>query len=235
MSMQNILSDRGDCDEEHWISVSDLMAGLMIIFLFIAITYIRPMQDERNTMRDIAVTFQEAEADLYKALWAEFKDDLPKWGAELDRETLSVRFLAPEVLFDAADTSLKERFKEILDDFFPRYAAVLSEFREHIAEVRIEGHTSSEWSDTSSIDEAYFKNMGLSQGRTRQVLAYSLMLPGVAPIKSWLIRKLTANGLSSSQVIIADGQEDKDLSRRVEFRVRTNAKQQMVRISEAAK
>ena len=65
MSLQNILAVRNDCDDEHWISVSDLMAGLMIIFLFIAITYIRPVQDERDTIRDIAVTFQDVEEDLY--------------------------------------------------------------------------------------------------------------------------------------------------------------------------
>jgi outer membrane protein OmpA-like peptidoglycan-associated protein len=235
MSMQNILATRDDNEDEQWITISDLMAGLMIIFLFIAITYIRPVQDERDTIREIAVTFQEAEENLYEALWQEFSDDLPKWGAELDRDTLSVRFKAPEVLFDAAQTTLKERFKYILEDFFPRYIAVLSNFREHIAEVRIEGHTSSEWSERSSADEAYFKNMRLSQGRTREVLAYSLLLPNIAPFKSWLIQKLTANGLSSSQIIVDTGVENKSLSRRVEFRVRTNAKQQMVRILETAR
>jgi outer membrane protein OmpA-like peptidoglycan-associated protein len=235
MSMQNVFTARNEGEDEQWISISDLMAGLMIIFLFIAITYIRPVQDERDTIRDIAVTFQEAEEDLYEALRREFKDDLPKWGAELDRETLSVRFKAPEVLFDAAKTTLKERFKYILGNFFPRYIAVLSKFREHIAEVRIEGHTSSEWSEMSTTDEAYFKNMRLSQGRTREVLAYSLLLPNITPFKSWLIQKLTANGLSSSQTIIEGGVEEKNLSRRVEFRVRTNAKQQMVKILETAR
>jgi outer membrane protein OmpA-like peptidoglycan-associated protein len=211
------------------------MAGLMIIFLFIAITYIRPVQTERDAVRDIAVAFQDTEEALYKALWKEFKEDLPKWGAELDRKTLSVRFKAPEVLFDAAQITLKEKFKNILADFFPRYAAVLSQFRKNIAEVRIEGHTSSEWAKQSSRDEAYFNNMRLSQDRTRRVLAFSLSLSEVASNKDWLVRKLTANGLSSSQLIVVGGEEDKELSRRVEFRVRTNAKQQMVRILETTR
>ena len=235
MVRQNIFSAAGTCDDEHWISVSDLMAGLMIIFLFIAITYIRPAQDERDTVRDIAVAFQEAEENLYRALWEEFQDDLPRWGASLDRKTLSIRFKAPEVLFDAAEVTLKEQFKEIIVDFFPRYIAVLRRFQKNIAEVRIEGHTSSEWGETSSEDEAYFKNMKLSQGRTREVLAYSLSLPHIQPHKGWIIKKLTANGLSSSHVIIKNGSENKDLSRRVEFRVRTNAKQQMVRILETTR
>ena len=235
MVQQNVFAAQREYDDEHWISVSDLMAGLMVIFLFIAITYIRPVQEERDTVRDIAVDFQEAEENLYRALWEEFKDDLPQWGASLDRKTLSIRFKAPEVLFDAAQVTLKERFKEIISDFFPRYIEVLRRFQKNIAEVRIEGHTSSEWAETSSRDEAYFKNMKLSQGRTREVLAYSLSLPSVETRKAWIIKKLTANGLSSSQVIIENGSEDQDLSRRVEFRVRTNAKQQMVRILETTR
>jgi outer membrane protein OmpA-like peptidoglycan-associated protein len=235
MATQNAFLPKGHCEEEHWISVSDMMAGLMMIFLFIAITYIRPIQTENDHVREIAVAFNDTENELYKALKLEFKGDLQKWGAELDRKTLSVRFRAPDILFDAAQVTLKEKFKIILADFFPRYVAVLWEFRETIEEVRIEGHTSSEWSETSSRDEAYFKNMRLSQGRTRQVLAFGLMLPDVGPFKGWLARKLTANGLSSSQLVVIDGEEAKELSRRVEFRARTNAKQQMVRILETAR
>ena len=52
----------------------------------------------------------------------------------------------------------------------------------------------------------------------------------VASDKGWLVKRLTANGLSFSHMICLDGKgegaegsEDKRLSRRVEFRVRTNA------------
>jgi outer membrane protein OmpA-like peptidoglycan-associated protein len=199
------------------------------------VTYIRPVQTERDEVRDIAVTFQEEEEALFEALWTEFKSDLPKWGAELDRETLSIRFTAPEVLFDTAQVTIKDRFKVILENFFPRYVSVLWKFRKSISEVRIEGHTSSEWGGAKGLEEAYFHNMRLSQGRTRRVLAFGLSLSGASEYKKWLIRKVTANGLSSSQVVVVDGRENKELSRRVEFRVRTNAKQQIFRILEAAK
>lgn len=55
---------------------------------------------------------------------------------------------------------------------FPRYLDVLLQFRDSIDEVRIEGHTNSAWNERSTSDEAYFKNMKLSQGRTRSVLEY---------------------------------------------------------------
>ena len=37
----SILATKQQDTEEHWISISDMMAGLMVIFLFIAISYIQ--------------------------------------------------------------------------------------------------------------------------------------------------------------------------------------------------
>jgi hypothetical protein len=36
-------------DGEHWLSVSDMMSGLMVIFLFIAISYMMQVQEEKNS------------------------------------------------------------------------------------------------------------------------------------------------------------------------------------------
>lgn len=235
MKLGNILGQRSRDQEDHWISISDLMAGLMIIFLFIAITYIRPIVETQNKIRDIVITWNASEVDIHKALKDEFTRDLKRWNAEIDRKTLSIRFKAPEVLFGSATSELKPKFKEILTDFFPRYIEVLYNFRHAIAEIRIEGHTSSEWIGAASTDEAYFENMALSQSRTRSVLEYSLGLEDVARRKSWPRDYITANGLSSSQVIIKNGQEDRTASRRVEFRVRTNIKEMIFRILETVK
>jgi outer membrane protein OmpA-like peptidoglycan-associated protein len=220
--------------EDHWISVSDLMAGLMILFMFIAITYIRPVVTERDRIKEIAVTWQEGEVKLHEELEKEFRNDLTRWNAELDKNSLTVRFRAPEVLFDPGSPRLKPEFQSILNDFFPRYVAVLSRFEDNIEEIRIEGHTSSEWEREADQERAYFRNMDLSQARTRAVLEHCLNLSNILDRRSWLREKLTANGLSSSKLIVGtDGQEDRSRSRRVEFRVRTNAKDQIVRILEA--
>jgi outer membrane protein OmpA-like peptidoglycan-associated protein len=81
--------------------------------------------------------------------------------------------------------------------------------------------------------EAYFANMALSQDRTRAVLEYSLTQTQLAPaLKEWARKRITANGLSSSRPREIDGREDKDASRRVEFRVLTKAKEQLLRIVE---
>ena len=232
MALEQFLGRGSRPDDEHWLSVSDLMAGLMVIFLFIAITYIRPVVETQNRIRDIVVAWKDSEVEIHDALRQEFEDDLPKWHAELDRETLSIRFRAPDVLFDAGTANLQPEFKSILDNFFPRYLKVLHVFQGAIAEVRIEGHTSSEWEEAATNDEAYFKNMALSQARTRSALEYALGLPLVNPFKEWAQAHLTANGLSSSQLVYRGSQEDKIRSRRVEFRVRTNSKEQIVRVLE---
>jgi outer membrane protein OmpA-like peptidoglycan-associated protein len=205
---------------EYWISISDLMSGLMVIFLFIAVAYIT----------NVAFTYQRLQDDLYQDLREEFKGDLEKWSAEINREDLSVRFTEPRVLFDKGEAYINSRFQKILSDFFPRYIEVLTrpEYKDEITEVRIEGHTSSEWSPGVTGLDAYIANMELSQDRTRAVLSYVMRLGSSQKQEGWLIDHLTANGLSSSELILnAQGKEDKQRSRRVEFRVRTDAEEQI--------
>ncbi len=225
-------------EEDHWISVSDLMAGLMIVFLFISVALMRNAlleKDravaEKEKVEEIAVAYQENQVAIYEALMAEFQADLVAWDAEVRREDLSFEFKSPDVLFDAGEISLKPRFTEILDSFFPRYLQVLLGFKDSIAEVRIEGHTSSDWDAALSHDVAYFKNMELSQGRTRSVLEYVHGLDGVKAERDWIKANIAAVGFSSAHTVSLDnGVEDKERSRRVTFRTVTNAEIQIRKI-----
>ena len=230
----SFLSDQHEQDDHQWISISDLMSGLMVIFLFIAIFYIRPILMNQEQIRSILDAWEKSEINIYKALNEEFSDDLKRWNAELDPDDLTIRFKAPDVLFAQAESTLQPLFQDILDDFFPRYARVLSHFEEAIDEVRIEGHTSSEWAPGMTIDEAYIKNMELSQERTRAVLAYVLANSELDKYRNWIRSTVTANGLSSSRPIrdTTSAMEDPDGSRRVEFRVRTKAKDRIVEVLE---
>ena len=225
--------------EEHWVSISDMMAGLMMIFLFISVAYMIHVISDRDQIRDIAITYQKMQTELYNDLDKEFHDDLIKWNAELDRSSLSIRFREPDVLFEPARVEVRPAFKEILSDFFPRYIGILmsAKYINDVEEVRIEGHTSSEWIGVANKDIAYFKNMELSQGRTRSVLQYLFSIPQISTVldvRSWLRNYLTANGLSSSKLrCYPDGRENRLESRRVEFRVRTKAEERIFRIIEA--
>tara|TARA_R100000093_G_scaffold70997_1_gene45495 strand:+ start:317 stop:955 length:639 start_codon:yes stop_codon:yes gene_type:complete len=199
------------------------MGGLMMVFLLIAVVYMVQLEIESRKIRDVAVLYDRLKTQLYDDLQEEFGDDLPRWGAELNRD-LSLRFYDTEVLFPQGEDTLRPAFEAILSDFFPRYLAIITspKYRDDILEVRIEGHTSSDWGNLPE-REAYIRNMALSQARTRTTLAYLLSLPDVEPERAWIKAHLTANGLSSSKVVTRNGQEDEIRSRRVEFRLRTDA------------
>lgn len=221
--------------ESEWVSISDLMSVLMIIFLFIAISYMHNVQQNQLNIKKVAVAYQELQTDLYLELWEEFKEDLPNWKAVIEKDTLTIRFEEPEVLFAIGSSALSDKFQAILEDFFPRYVRIIfsDKYRNNIEEIRIEGHTSTEWNGESQEMEAYFYNMRLSQNRTRSVLKFCLSLISDATILHWSQKYITANGLSSSRIIMDDkGKEDKQKSRRVEFRTKTNAEKKVVEIIE---
>lgn len=212
-------------NEEHWIAVSDLMSGLMIVFLLISVMYLVIVEQKNEQIERVVVLYEDLREELYQDLYAEFEQDLPRWGAQLD-EDLRLRFTNTDLLFELGESSLRDEFTAIIDDFFPRYLAILAsdQYRDEIQEVRIEGHTSSAWSQAEDNDDAYMRNMALSQARTRSALGYIMDLEAVSHEKQWLRERLTANGLSSSQLITrVDGSEDEDRSRRVEFVVVTDA------------
>jgi outer membrane protein OmpA-like peptidoglycan-associated protein len=225
-----------DEQDNHWPSISDLMSGLMLVFLLIAIAYMHNVAEGQKRIKKVAVAYQETQVSLYNKLMIEFKDDLPRWKASIDKDTLSVQFLEPEVLFRSGSAEVNKSFKMILDDFFPRYFNIIfsQEYRSCIDEIRIEGHTSSEWGDsTVNKNQAYFHNMALSQDRTRAVLEYCFAITKLPELKNLMKTYVTANGLSSSHLMFDNqGKEEKRLSRRVEFRTRTNAEKKIVEIIE---
>jgi len=224
--------------EAHWIPLSDLMTGLMVIFLLIAVTYMVKVEADTDRIKNVAIAYSEIRDALYEDLHAEFQNDLPRWKAEILKNDLTIRFMEPEILFSPGSSELKPEFKAMLNDFFPRYVRILTspKYRGSINEIRIEGHTSSDWTGSSNPEEAYFKNMELSQARTRSTLKFVLDLPQIEADRPWLKKYLTANGLSSSRpVLMPDNTEDAERSRRVEFRVRTDAETRIAKILEVAR
>ncbi|MBK1647920.1 OmpA/MotB family protein [Rhabdochromatium marinum] len=208
--------------ESHWLVISDLMASLMMIFLFIALLHMVQLERDHQVETEARLTAAELREAIYLALEEEFRTDLPRWNAELDRPTLTLRFREPEVLFDRNSARIKPEFETILSDFLPRYLGQLEPFRQVIREIRIEGHTSSEWGPDSSPLEAYFANMALSQERTREVLRFAYGIESLQQA-SWFRSRVAAVGLSSSRPVLdAKGMEDAEASRRVEFSVLTN-------------
>lgn len=222
--------DYNNSENPFGMSIGDLMAALLLIFVLLLCTTLLRLKEQHERQSEIATSYNEIKKNLYDELYFTFKDDLSAWDAEIDSVELVIRFKEPSMLFDYNQSVIKPQFKDILTEFFPRYIQVLNSerFRDNIEEIRIEGHTDSSGD--------YFYNMKLSQDRTRSVLEYGIGLLSNQDMYNWVIEKVTANGLSSSKPILDfDGEENMDASRRVEFRVKTDAEKKIDEIINSEK
>lgn len=214
-------------DKTDWLSLSDVMTGLMVIFMFIAISYIN---EKEQKVKEFKARKQLLLEELETSI-NDFEKDI-----ELDQD-LSIKFKNPDVLFDPGRSIINQEFDLILDKFIPVYLDILTKekYKELISEVRIEGHT-----DTTAFykarypDDSYISNVLLSQERSTAVL-YKIRSTeyynSLSPEKKMRLRFwMTANGLSYGRVLNAEGdysfkssnkQVDNNLSRRVEFRIIT--------------
>ena len=202
MKIDELKNDQND--ESQWLPISDLMSVLMMVFMLIAISYMVKVSEEKEKIEEVAITYQKLQNDLYEDLTEEFKADLEKWDAVIDKNSLSVRFKSPDILFSVGSSNLKKKFKTILSDFFPRFIKILhnNKYKNDIEEIRIEGHTSKYWREQTPEEKAYIYNMKLSQDRTRNVLEYVLSKEKNLQLIEWIRENVTANGLSSSKLIL---------------------------------
>lgn len=216
-----------------------MMSGLMLVFLFIALSFMLQVNDEKDRMQKIAVLYAKSKESLNRELHNEFDKDLNRWNAIITKDNGFV-FNAPEVLFESGKSDLKNKFKNILNNFFPRYIKILTspEYRNDIEEVRIEGHTSNDWESAKNRFEIYLNNMKLSQERALSVLkyVYSLQYPQVNNNRDWLEKHLRANGMAFAKLKYLDKNKtivDKIHSRRVEFRIRMKTEEKIYKILKA--
>ncbi len=217
--------------QREWIGIADLMSGLMMIFLFIAVAYMIEIRREQRYLEEIALTYEQTRRALHVDLEREFRRHLHGWHAEVTEEN-TVVFYAPEVLFHSGSSEITKEFSSILDSFFPRYFRIVGKYRDAVDEIRIEGHTSSVWAGSKSEKERYINNMRLSQQRSLKVLEYCYATVG--PGERGRFRKLVhANGMADSRpAFSADGSVDPARSRRVEFRTVTRAQERIEKILE---
>ncbi len=207
--------------------MADLMTGLMMVFMLLTAAFMLRVE---QTTTLVVKEYEATKRDMQLALQKEFAKDLKQWNAEILGD-MTIRFNDPTVLFATGSSELRPRFKQVLAQFFPRYVALLTsgQYKDAVKEIRIEGHTSALWTGTTDEKTAYFKNMELSQARTRSALEYLLSLPSVQGNEKWLVQHVTANGLSSSRPVSQETSSERSpvANQRVEFRIVTNASEKM--------
>lgn len=215
-------SKQSSSDEGHWLSVTDLMAGLMVIFLLISVALMNRTDIEKRAIERIAVKISEKQLEIHRALTEEFEADFIRWEIDFsEQRPLSIDFNAERYKFTPGYSSLPDKLIVVLDEFFPRYLNVLEKYRKDIKAIQIEGHTSSGWNKDDSLLYAYQRNMDLSQKRSKKLFDH--IIAKKEPLNKhlyWLRGKLSAIGYGPSNLIFSEHNiEDKERSRRISFRV----------------
>lgn len=217
-------------EQEYWVSYSDLMAGLLMMFalmLFAALHHYGGMIDQAG---DVLKVKSDIIVKLDSIMEAEGA------GVTVDPKTGAVLF--PDgVLFAEGQATLQPAGHRQLDSFASKYFAVLlgdSVIRSQLRSVVIEGHTN----DNSS----YEYNLRLSQQRAFSVMEY--LLKSAPEHEAALQQYVTANGRSFSQPVCkADGKVhpypcpngggvDKAKSRRIEILFRLKDEEALERVRE---
>ena len=154
-------------------------------------------------------------ADVIEALKKEFaKNNI---NVDIDTQTGAMT-LESSVLFAYDEAELTEEGKQALEQVLPIYCKVLlqEDYMKYLAEIIIDGYT-----DT---DGDYSYNLQLSQQRSLAVAQYLLDIQGNflnSDQSQDLQEYLTVNGHSmANPVLDANGNVDKDASRRVEVKFR---------------
>ena len=215
-----------------WMSVSDLMTGLMVIFLFIAIAYMIRVPDDISEYKD-------TKEEIYNRLMNKFSDQEIANGIISVNPDLSMRFLQATTQFQSGQRTLPTSFKLTLDSIIPKYLDVLVNLNDtlkgKLKEIRIEGHTDVDGYPVINPDP-YRANLILSQERARNVLFHILDIIAQRDYsksdKLLLRHLLTANGYSFSRALDKNGYEvygtnnpiEPSKSRRVERRIITDEK-----------
>ena len=215
-------------EQEYWLSYSDLMAGLLMVFVLLLVAanfrftsaadYLRVVADRvTSSVQTMAVRDQ-----ITRQLRAE--QERSPGVIHVDSVTGSIT-LSDGVLFDEGSAVLKPRGKRILKSFVESYLPVVtrdSAYRDHLREISVEGHTND--------NGGYLYNVRLSQARAFAVMNFFIDAAPDPSSQRFLMRYLTAKGRSYSQ-IVCNGEIraywdcpaeliDKAASRRIEIHFR---------------
>ena len=233
-----------------WRSYSDMMAGVLLLFVLIMCVTLFQAQKSYNESlqeRDEKIAMQEqytqelldkqnaidektaqlkdqqaqidqiigVKADVIEALKNEFSKN--NINVDIDAQTGALT-LEASVMFDYDQAELTDSGKQALEQILPIYCKVLlqDDYKDYLAEIIIDGYT-----DT---DGDYSYNLQLSQQRSLAVAQYLIDIQGnfLNDEQSQELEKyLTVNGHSmANPVLDANGNVDKDASRRVEVKFR---------------
>ncbi len=124
--------------------------------------------------------------------------------------------LSDATLFERGRSDLTLEMRSFLDEICEPWLNTLRSLDFEIREIRVEGHASPGWFGAVDEEDAYLRNLSLSQDRARVVLEYCLEITWGDDIGDWAIDRSVAIGFSSSKpILFENGDVDPDASQRV--------------------
>lgn len=190
-------------DATSWIALSDMMTGLMAIFLTLAIAILAMQQGKRDAIvLSVSQTIEQS---------------LKEKGIDVNVDKKTGRLiLSSDTNFEFGQATLSQKGKNDLDVVIPVYAEAIfgkldAEQLKSIERIVVEGHTDKVG--------GYAQNMTLSTQRANAILSYIDAMSAFNH-KPDLLQKLTAVGRGENDAIGVDETQnpsDRKVIIRIEF------------------
>lgn len=179
-------------DEEisYWLSFSDLMSGLLIIFILLSVYMLldyKSAASELDATKQTLAEYTHMNTNIIEKLKAALGSSI-----SIDSDTGTL-VLNSELLFDPGKSELKPAGKAFLNEIMPAYFKVLfkdPEIRENIAGITIEGYTDDQGT--------YEYGLSLSYNRALSVYYYMLNDPGFQEYHADMKRLIILTGRSEA-------------------------------------
>jgi flagellar motor protein MotB len=118
-------------------------------------------------------------------------------------------------LFPRGRADLTSEMRTFLDELCLPWLSTLRDQGFEIEEIRIEGHASPGWRGARNEQDAYLRNLELSQARARVVLEYCIDTTWGQNLGQWARERSVAIGFSSSRPVFENGEVSLERSQRV--------------------
>ena len=198
-----------------WVTMSDLMLGLAIIFITLFVLAMtgfnqKTVQQQRVKM-EVA---QKIESELQRQ----------HIDAKIDRMTGDLK-IPSSALFEVNSYVLTPEGKKFLDKLTPIYVNTIfsnKKLANNIETIIIQGHTDSQaFAGLTNINDQFVYNMDLSTKRANSVAAYMLGGHYKPEYNEEFRHMIAVEGRSFNDLIFDDqGNEDMTKSRRVEIKLK---------------
>ena len=223
-------NDAGD-DNVFWVTMSDLLLGLVVVFLVLFVFAITGFTQNK-------INEQEKQYQITEKIVKE----LEKNNIKVEADKFSGRIKISDLeLFELNSWELSPKGRAYMSKFVPVYLDTImkdEKIAKNVSQIIIEGHTDSQsFAGAKTPEEKYYKNMDLSLKRASSVAQYIVYsnYAGKEKYEKELFKLLSVEGKGPSEPVIVNGKEDFKKSRRVELKIMFKDKNVLDAINKAKK